>query len=119
MKGIMARQSSETTQGVPSFEYNPASEYQPLLFELSRPLDELGKLLLYRFEGQKLSMVQIYENHHVDTPFIKSNYKQILTELEAQRKIITYPPADERLTRKGNVTFADGVMVTFPKRKYK
>lgn len=45
MKEIMAKESSEQTQGVPSFEYNPATLKQPLLFELTRPLDELEAML--------------------------------------------------------------------------
>ncbi|HID72743.1 TPA: three-Cys-motif partner protein TcmP, partial [Candidatus Micrarchaeota archaeon] len=41
MKEIMAEYSSNKDQGVPSFEYNPADERYSLLFELTRPLDEL------------------------------------------------------------------------------
>ena len=40
MKEIMAKESSEHVQGVPSFEFSPASERYPMLFELSRPLDD-------------------------------------------------------------------------------
>jgi three-Cys-motif partner protein len=116
MKEIMAKQSSSSTQGVPSFQYNPASEKQPLLFELTRPLDDLAELLLEEFAGKTLQMRQIYEQHHVETPYIKSNYKQVLINLEEQGKIITDPPADQRPKRKGEVTFADGVKVTFPKK---
>ena len=46
MKEIMAGESSKTEQGVPTFEYNRASERQPLLFELARPLDDLRDMLL-------------------------------------------------------------------------
>ena len=49
MKGIMAEYSSKMDQGVPSFEYNPADERYPLLFELTRPLDELTRTLLTDF----------------------------------------------------------------------
>jgi three-Cys-motif partner protein len=41
MKGIMANESSEQHQGVPSFEYSPATEQFPTLFGLRRPLDDL------------------------------------------------------------------------------
>jgi three-Cys-motif partner protein len=44
MKDIMAKESSSREQGVPSFEYNPATRQQPLLFELSRPLDDLADI---------------------------------------------------------------------------
>ncbi|MDZ7794722.1 MAG: three-Cys-motif partner protein TcmP [Spirochaetia bacterium] len=51
MKDIMARESSNKTQEVPSFEYNPADALpkQSLLFQLSRPLDELRDELLTSF----------------------------------------------------------------------
>ncbi len=41
MKDIMAGASSSTEQGVASFDYSPADESMPLLFELNRPLDDL------------------------------------------------------------------------------
>ncbi len=49
MKEIMAHESSEQEQGVPSFEYSPASKNFPLLFALSRPLDDLEESLLSGF----------------------------------------------------------------------
>ena len=118
MKDIMAKESSTAAQGVPSFEYNPAATpEQPLLFELSRPLDDLADMLLTTFVGRRRTMKQIYEQHNVGTPYIKSNYKDILAKLEAEGKIQADPPANERRVIKGEVTFADGVKVTFPPRK--
>ena len=107
MKNIMAKESSETEQGVATFEYNPAVQRkQALLFELSRPLDDLGDMLLEEFSGQKLTMRQIYEQHNVNRPYTDKNYKEVLKRLEAQQKIETAPH------RKG--TFGDNVLVTFP-----
>lgn len=41
MKWIMAKESSQQNQCVPSFEYNNAATLrQPFFFELSRPMDE-------------------------------------------------------------------------------
>jgi three-Cys-motif partner protein len=117
MKGIMAKESSEKHQGVASFEYSPASEQFPILAGLSRPLDQLGEALLKGFAGETLTMQQIYERHSVDTPFVSSNYKHVLADLEAQDKIKAQPPASERPKRKGEVTFADQVLVTFAKRR--
>jgi three-Cys-motif partner protein len=51
MKEIMASESSKTTQGVPSFEYSPASRRFRLLFELSRPLDDLEDSSLGEIRG--------------------------------------------------------------------
>ena len=114
MKEIMAKESSSTEQGVPSFEYNPATQYQPLLFELSKPLDDLEDMLLDKFAGQTMKMLQVYERHHVGKRYIKTNYKEALSNLEAQEKITVEPPASKRKKRNGKPTFADRVKVTFP-----
>ena len=113
MKEIMAKESSNTQQGVPTFEYNPASLQYPLLFELSRPLDDLGDTLLRQFAGRTMTMANVYNQHHVGRRYIKANYKAILVKLESEGKIRTNPPADQRKRAKGKLTFADNVEVTF------
>lgn len=113
MKDIMAKESSEQMQGVPSFEYNPASIRQPLLFELTRPLDELEAMLLDQFSGRSMTMKEIYNQHHVGKPYVKKNYKTALRNLETQGKITANPPANKRRKMKGEITFADSVKVTF------
>jgi hypothetical protein len=95
---------------VPSFEYNPATQAQPLLFELSRPLDDLTDMLLAEFAGQAMTMLDVYNRHHVGKRYIKKNYKEALRKLEEQGKIITEPSAKER--RKN--TFKDTLKITFP-----
>ena len=106
MKDIMAKESSDTQQGVATFEYNPVDAQQPFLFEFSRPLDELGDMLLQEFAGQTLKMSSIYEQHNVNRPYTRQNYKRVLGQLEDQGKI-TAP------NRRGK-TFGDSVLVTFP-----
>lgn len=113
MKDIMARESSESEQGVPSLEYNPATQEQGLLFELSRPLDELEGQLLNDFAGRELTMRQIYEEHSVDKPFIARNYKDALKNLEAKDVIDTWSSKPRRKN-----TFADHILVSFPPRSY-
>lgn len=117
MKEVMAKESSSADQGVPSFEYNPADARFPRLFALSRPLDDLENLLLEQFAGQTLTMKSVYESHHVGRRYINSNYKDALRNLEKKGRITTDPPASERIVRKGVVTFADGVKVSFPRRR--
>jgi three-Cys-motif partner protein len=117
MKGIMARGSSAVTQGVANFEYCPASQNQPLLFELARPLEDLGNTLLEAFAGQTLTTKDIYMAHNIGTPYIFKNYQDALRSLESEGKITTRPPALERRRIKGQVTFAENVVVSFPKRK--
>jgi three-Cys-motif partner protein len=105
MKDIMAKESSTEHQGVPSFEYNPATERYPLLHGFLRPLDDLADMLLADFAGQELPMWEIYERHSVDRPYIKRNYKQVLMKLEDEGKI-TVPKH-----RRG--TFGDNVPARF------
>jgi three-Cys-motif partner protein len=118
MKGIMARESSSTEQGVPSFDYNPApaDPQMKLLFELARPLDDLAGMLLETFAGQNLTAGEVFERHNVGTRFIGRNYKDVLRKMEAEGLIKTDPPASQRRQQKGEVTFADRVVVKFPKR---
>ena len=113
MKGIMAKESSCHDQGVPSFEYNPADRNCRFLFELSQPLDDLEDLLLSAFAGRTATMKDIYERHNVGRQYIERNYKDVLTKLEADGRIIANPPAAKRPCRKGVVTFAGNVRVTF------
>jgi three-Cys-motif partner protein len=117
MKEIMAKESSNTQQGVPTFEYNPASLKYPLLFELSRPLDDLGDMLLRQFAGRTMTMANVYNQHHVGRPYIKANYKAVLVKLESEGKIGANPPADQRRRVKGKLTFADNVEVMFAARR--
>jgi len=116
MKGIMAAESSKMEQGVPSFEYSPADAHrQPMLFELVRPLDDLSGMLKTDFMGQKLTMQEIYERHNVGRRYIKCNYKDVLKIMEEKGEIIANPKAADRPRRKGEATFADNVLVAFPK----
>ncbi len=119
MKRVMANESSSAEQGVPSFEYSPATERQPLLFELSRPLDDLGEMLLDEFAGQTLTMEQIYDEHNYGRRYIDKNYKDVLTKLEVDGKITGDPSYDNRPTRKGEITCANHVEFTFPKKRKK
>jgi three-Cys-motif partner protein len=111
MKDIMAGESSSSEQGVASFEYSPADEEFPFLAGFNRPLDDLAEELMRHFAGRRLSMVAIYEEHNVDRPFIKKNYKDALIKLHEGGKIgITTP--NGKLRRRG--TFADDIIVQFP-----
>jgi three-Cys-motif partner protein len=109
MKDIMAKKSTSVEQNVPGFEYSPvdASQIgrQSLLFQLSRPLDDLTEMLLKDFAGQTITMHDIYEQHNVDRPYVKRNYKDALKMLADDKKITTSK-------RRGD-TFGDNVQVTF------
>jgi hypothetical protein len=60
-----------TNQGVPSFEYNQASRNQPFLSNFLKLLDSLAAELLERFAGKRMTMLDVYDRHQVDTPFIE------------------------------------------------
>ncbi|MDG3443435.1 three-Cys-motif partner protein TcmP [Nitrospirillum amazonense] len=112
MKQIMASASSTTDQGVASFAYSPADESMPLLFELTRPLDDLESMLTKEYAGKIISMDEIYQEHSVGHPYLRKNYKDVLKKMEESGKIsVTDPTGATR--RKG--TFADRLMVKFPK----
>jgi three-Cys-motif partner protein len=118
MKEIMAKESTSAPQGVASFEYSPADKHQqPLLFELARPLDDLEGMLLERFAGRTMTMLQVFEEHNVDTPYIKKNYKDVLTKMEMEGTITAVPPHSSRKKIKGVPTCADTVKVTFPRNR--
>lgn len=121
MKRVMAGASSTADQGVASFAYNPAERIdrarQPLLFELSRPLDDLEEMLLDAFAGRTLSMLEIYDQHNVGRPYTDANYKQVLRQMELAGKIKADPPHTARRKLNGEVTFADKVQVTFPPQR--
>ena len=113
MKEIMAKESSGASQGVASFAYSPADVRQPLLFELSRSLEDLQGMLLREFPGQTLTVQQLYEEHNIDRPYVKKNYKDALKALELAGKITAEPPSSKRPPG----TFANHVKVTFPKKR--
>jgi hypothetical protein len=109
MKGVMARESSKSEQGVAAFEYSPADKNYPLLFEMARPLDDLKAMLLKDCAGQTMTFKQLYETHSVGKPYTDSNYKQVLKSLEDAHMIRAERPGGKR--RRG--TFADDVVITY------
>jgi three-Cys-motif partner protein len=113
MKGIMAKESSNNDQGVPSFDYTPATEKQPLLFELNRPLDDLADILLEEFAEQTISMNEVFEKHNYGRRYIERNYKDALSKLEMDGKIIGNPPFNKRI-RNGEVTCGPNTSFVFP-----
>jgi len=110
MKEIMAKESSKSEQGVPSLSYCPADKTCPLLFELARPLDDLAQMLLSEFAGQQLTVNEIYQRHNVGRPFIESNYKSVIKQLDAEGRVTCDPSKEKR--RKN--TLSDGTIVIFP-----
>jgi three-Cys-motif partner protein len=111
MKDVMWAESSNRHEGVASFSYCPADNQFPLLAEMYRPLDDLRAMLLDYFRGRTLSVRRIFEEHHVDRPFVLNNYKAVLLQLETEG-IVTCK-SDKRRVR-GRI--GDNVEITFPQK---
>lgn len=112
MKRIMAKESTGLEQGVASFGYCEADERFPRLFELGRPLDELGERLCSDLAGRRLNVGNLYKEHSVGTPYTSANYKQVLLKLEEAGRIIVHTTGPHR--RRG--TMADKLEIQFPNR---
>lgn len=130
MKRVMVKRSSDNAHGSVPFEYNPATKEQPLLFSYSQTLDDLPSLLLEKFAGKTLTMEEIYIQHNVGTPYIESDYREILKQMETQEKITVNPKfGDYYVDQKGNYilnnkskpkkrrknSLTKEVIITFPK----
>jgi three-Cys-motif partner protein len=113
MKDIMYNESSSKDGEVASFEYNPRDmRYrQRLLFELSRPLDDLQDMLLQDYSGQTIDFDRLYENHSVDKPYVRKNYKDVLKKLLDDGKITAVSRKTGKPPRKG--TFSEEMRITF------
>lgn len=118
MKEIMGTESSRAEQGVPIFGFNPrdSDDASGTLFDLVTPLDDLAEMLANQYEGRTLTTQEIYYDHHIGKGYIYRNYQAALKKLEEQGRIVTDPPADERM-RGGLLTFGKNVKVTFLPKK--
>jgi hypothetical protein len=109
MKEIMANCSSTKEQGVATFEYCPADERQPVLFDLFRPLSDLDDMLLNGFAGRTLGIQEIFEIHSVGRRYVLKNYRDVLCKLEQENRLSIDPPCPPR--RRG--TLAKHAKITF------
>lgn len=114
MKEIMARESSQITDGVASFEYNPRDSYYPqgsLLDMLSTPLNQLSGMLLHDYAGKTIDFQELYEEHSVNRPYIKRNYKDVLIQLYQNGQITAINRKTGKPPRKGS--FSDEMIISF------
>jgi three-Cys-motif partner protein len=114
MKEIMYKESSSITGNVASFEYNPRDIHykQGSLFDLlSRPLDDLQDMLLQTYTGCTVNFAKLYEEHSVNKPYVRKNYKDVLQTMLTDEKITAVNPETRKPPRKG--TFSDEMRITF------
>jgi hypothetical protein len=114
MKDIMYKESSNKEGEVASFEYNPRDmRYrQGSLFDLlSLHLEDLQDMLLRDYSAQTIDFNRLYENHSVDKPFVRKNYKDVLKILLENGKISAVNRKTGKPPKKG--TFSDEMRITF------
>lgn len=111
MKEIMASSSSDSLEGVASFEYIANNNKQlSFLYDYSAPLAELGNDLLHTYAGKSITFEQLFYEHSRNNRFIEKNYREILINLEKEGKIQCNPSTCER--RKN--TLSKNVKIIFP-----
>jgi hypothetical protein len=114
MKEIMHKESSGKIAGVASFGYNPQDmKYKQgsLLDLLASPITALQDMVLKEYKGRTIDFMRLYEEHSVDKPYVKKNYKEALNTLLTDGKITAKNRRTGTPPRKG--TFSDDMQITF------
>jgi len=115
MKDIMHKESTDKSNGIASFEYNPinlcGSKQYTLLDWISPPLDDLQDMLLREYAGKTIDFPNLYEEHSVDKPYIKKNYRDVLRALYDSEKIKAFNRKTGKPPRKGS--FSDEMRIIF------
>lgn len=109
MREVMYKHSHKEGT-VAKFEYNPADNRWPSLFELVRPLGDLEDLLLEDCAGMTTKLKPLFESHSKGKGYVIKNYREVLCRMEREGKIRMEPPYDKR--RAG--TIGEKVVITFP-----
>jgi three-Cys-motif partner protein len=116
MKEVMAKHSSSATDGIPSLEFDPRDPHgEELELPFHTEMDSLKEMLLGDHAGKRLTVRTVFEEHSVGRPYILTNYRDALKQLEAEGQIQVDPPVNRRPKRKGEVTLAETAVVIFPK----
>ncbi len=114
MKDIMHKESTNSIDGVASFEYNPKDElYQhgSLFDMLLCPLDDLRGMLQKEFAGCEIGFIELYQRHSVNRPFVKKNYKDTLLKMYLNGEITARNRKTGNPPRKNS--FSDDMIITF------
>lgn len=124
MKEIMYKESLDRTQGVAKMGCvrQISAQKTPLLHLMNTPLSDLGRKLCADYAGRSLSRKALrddYDKFYPRNLFVEKNWRSVLSELENERKITCEPPSSERRVQKGEVTFGENTVVTFPAKEKK
>lgn len=110
MKEIMHANATGKHDGTINFEFNPADKRQPTLFELLRPVEDLGEMILNDLSGVTAGIKGLYEMHSVGKPYILKDYRMQLCRLEQEGKVTMNKPCPPR--RKNSL--ADHILISIP-----
>lgn len=115
MKRIMSKYSSSDDCGIPTFEFNPAIEKIGMrpLFGNRTKLEALKKEVYQMGKGRVIKVPDLIKMFPAYLPYLESNYKDALRELEEEGLIKVTPPPDIRPIRDGKVTFGPKVTLDF------
>lgn len=116
MKEVMAGLSSDDGE-VKGFRHVPFKSPQMSLFaNLGRKhsIAALKDLLAVTCAGTTRTVVRVYEENTVGTPYTIKNVKDALMALEAEERVTIDVPASKRM-RGGKLTLGDARVVTFPR----
>jgi three-Cys-motif partner protein len=95
MRDIMDRASSSRDAfGVSTFEYNPSG--QQSFFALYNSLPELRQSLVADFDGQTMTVQEVFRRHSEGRMFVLRNYRDAIRELETAGTVKCDPPHDKR-----------------------
>ena len=115
MKDIMYNIGEKDFHGIGKFEFIPSCDKrygsQLSIIDLyAAPFDDFRDNLCQKYKGQTLTVGDLYSIDSPNTRFVKSQYKQALTQLEMSGKIT----CDKPYTQRRKNTLADKTIINFP-----
>jgi three-Cys-motif partner protein len=106
-KNLMQKYGTDVIKELGWFEYNSKPQMRELWY--TEPIKELEEALQKNFKGQTRTVDHLFKCHNINKPYVESDYKQALKNLEKTKKITTEPSQDKR--RKN--TMGNEVKITF------
>ena len=76
------------------------------------PWNNFKSMLLREYAGRTVSFVELYEEHSIGRPYVDSNYKAVLKQMEKEGKLTANKPGG---AKRRKWTFANDVLITFAK----
>jgi len=106
-KSIMQKYRTDVIRELGWYVYNPKPQMREIWY--IDPIKELEIELEKEFKGKTRTVNQLFNYHNINKPYIESDYKQALKNLENNKKVIAEPSKENR--RKN--TMGNEVKITF------